>query len=225
MRRPRAGSLPRRRAGRSVAVRSACRDASAPHGTDIPGSPARLTEMVKMSDRYILSGSSVFSPSRKAVVGATGAAIRSQLSKGALEIAPDERAHLLSLQIVSVVVAGREREGAEHDAPFDLGAEALRASAIVQFDIIVGGGAHSVAHPVIACQVGARLGGRDQIVSGDRVAGVGQRNFDRPRAHRLAAVLSEPRTAASTAASIPSTKYSFGTPIRIPRTSPVSARS
>ena len=27
---------------------------SAPHGTDIPGSPARFTEMVKMSERYIL---------------------------------------------------------------------------------------------------------------------------------------------------------------------------
>jgi hypothetical protein len=45
----------------------------------------------------------------------------------ALEVAANQRAHLLTLQIVGVVIAGRERESAEHDAALDLGAEALGA--------------------------------------------------------------------------------------------------
>ena len=40
------------------------------------------------------------------------------------EVAGDERAHLLRLAVVRVVVAGRQRVGAEHDAPLHLGAEA-----------------------------------------------------------------------------------------------------
>ena len=44
-----------------------------------------------------------------------------------LVVAADERAHLLRLQIVRVVVAGAEHVGAEHDAALHLGAEALRA--------------------------------------------------------------------------------------------------
>src|SRR4051812_8799055 len=52
--------------------------ASKPHGSDRPGSPARLTEIVKISDRYICSGSSVFSPILNAVVGAVGVMMTSQ---------------------------------------------------------------------------------------------------------------------------------------------------
>ena len=37
--------------------------------------------MVKMSDKYIVRGSAVFSPSRNATVGATGVAMTSQASK------------------------------------------------------------------------------------------------------------------------------------------------
>ena len=43
--------------------------------------PARLAEMVKMSERYMVSGSSTFSPILKAGVGAVGQAITSQASK------------------------------------------------------------------------------------------------------------------------------------------------
>src|SRR5580704_4435463 len=49
----------------------------------------------------------------------------------ALEVAPNQRTDLLTLQIIGVVVAGREREGAKHDAAFDLGAEALRARFLI----------------------------------------------------------------------------------------------
>jgi len=50
-----------------------------PHGTDMPGIPARFAERVKMSDRYIVNGSSIISPILKAGVGATGDRITSQV--------------------------------------------------------------------------------------------------------------------------------------------------
>ena len=100
---------------------------SKPHGTLMPHMPARFSVIVKTSLRYISSGLSVFSPMRKAVVGATGQAITSTCRKGPLEILLDQRAHLLRLEIVGVVVAGAQGIGAEHDAPLDLGAKALAA--------------------------------------------------------------------------------------------------
>ena len=44
---------------------------STPHGIDIPGSPARLSDIVYISPRYILIGSASDEPSFGAVVGAT----------------------------------------------------------------------------------------------------------------------------------------------------------
>jgi hypothetical protein len=43
--------------------------------------PARFAEIVKTSARYICSGSSIFSPSRKAAVGEVGVTITSHRSK------------------------------------------------------------------------------------------------------------------------------------------------
>ena len=48
---------------------------SKPLGTDSPGSPAMLTDTVKMSDRYIFSGSARLSPSFGAVAGAAREAV------------------------------------------------------------------------------------------------------------------------------------------------------
>jgi hypothetical protein len=53
---------------------------SAPQGRASAGRPARFTEIVKMSERYIVTGSAVFSPSRNAVVGETGVTSASQVS-------------------------------------------------------------------------------------------------------------------------------------------------
>ena len=117
--------------------------------------------MVKMSDRYIVSGSSIFSPILKAVVGATGVTIISQLLERALEVVPNQRAHLLRFQIVGVVVAGRKREGAEHDAALHLGAEALRARRLVELDVVLGVDAQAVADAVVAREIRTRLGGRE----------------------------------------------------------------
>ena len=49
-----------------------------PQGTDSPQIPAKFAVTVKMSPRYIWSGSPVFSPIRYAAVGATGVRIASQ---------------------------------------------------------------------------------------------------------------------------------------------------
>ena len=46
------------------------------------------------------------------------------LLEGLLEVAPDQRAHALRLAVVGVVVARRERVGADQAAPLDLAAEA-----------------------------------------------------------------------------------------------------
>src|SRR6185312_4005484 len=45
---------------------------SEPEGTATVGSPTRLAGVVKMSERYMASGSSTFSPRRKAAVGVVG---------------------------------------------------------------------------------------------------------------------------------------------------------
>ena len=80
-----------------------------------------------MSDRYIASGSSVFSPILKAGVGDVGPMIDVALRERLVEVVLDEPADLQRLQVVGVLVAARQRVGAEHDAALDLGAEALAA--------------------------------------------------------------------------------------------------
>jgi len=52
-----------------------------PHGIEIAGIDARLTDIVKISDIYIVRGSFVFSPNLKAVVGAVGVNITSTFLK------------------------------------------------------------------------------------------------------------------------------------------------
>ena len=52
-----------------------------PQGTDMPGKPAKLVEMVYTSLRYMEIGSSLFSPNRKAGVGEVGVRIASTSSK------------------------------------------------------------------------------------------------------------------------------------------------
>jgi 6-phosphogluconate dehydrogenase (decarboxylating) len=66
---------------RAVAGRSAAWGfAVNPHGRLMPQMPARLHEIVKMSDRYICNGSSAFSPILKAAVGEVGVMMASTFS-------------------------------------------------------------------------------------------------------------------------------------------------
>ena len=48
-----------------------------PHGTEIPGRPARFTGIVNMSDKYMVKGSASFSPNLNGGVGITGVIIAS----------------------------------------------------------------------------------------------------------------------------------------------------
>ena len=87
-----------------------------PQGIDIPGMPARFTLIVKMSDRYIWSGSDDFSPILNAAVGAVGVAMTSHGLECLLKVLFDQRARLLAFFIVRIIISCRKRIGAEHDA-------------------------------------------------------------------------------------------------------------
>ena len=100
-------------------------------------------------------------------------------------VAAHERADLLRLQVVGVVVAGAQHVGAEHDPALDLRAEALASGLLVHLlEIPRAFGAEAVAHAVVAREVRARLGGGDDVVRGDRVGRV--RQLDVCRAPRRA---------------------------------------
>ena len=86
----------------------------------MPGSPAMFTVTVKMSFRYISTGSPDFSPSAKAATGVVGVRMTSTSCEGLVEVALDQRAHLLRLEIIGVVIAGRQHIGADQDAPLHL---------------------------------------------------------------------------------------------------------
>ena len=79
-----------------------------------------------------LSGEGTDPDVRRRVAAAVEALVRGG------EVPDDEGADLLRLAVVGVVVAGRQRVGAEHDAALDLGAEARRAGR--HHHLIRGGG-------------------------------------------------------------------------------------
>ena len=58
---------------------------STPAGTEMPGRPAIEAGMVNMSLRYMVTGSSIFSPAAKAAVGAVGVSSTSHFSKACLK--------------------------------------------------------------------------------------------------------------------------------------------
>ena len=87
--------------------------------------------IVSTSQRYMASGSAVFAPSSNATVGDVGREqdVEALERRGVLLL--DDRPYLLRLPVVGVVVAGRQRVRAEHDAAPGLGAEAVPPSALV----------------------------------------------------------------------------------------------
>ena len=143
------------------------------------GSPAMFGGIASTSERYIASGSSVFAPSGKATVGEVGLTSRSNCSNAARELVADDRPHLLRLPVVGVVVARRERVGAEHDPALRLVAEARRrACARTSRGRRRRRHAEPVADAVVAGEVRRRLRRGDQVVAGQAV-------LDRAREGRL----------------------------------------
>ena len=154
--------------------------ASRPAGTAMPGRPAMFTVTVKMSFRYISTGSAApFSPIAKAADGVAGVRIASTpLGVDLLEVALDEGADFLGAHVVGVVVAGREHVGADHDAALDLAPEALGAGFLVHVDDIPARHAQAVADAVVAGEVRGGLGRRHDVVGRQRIFRVRQRDVD-----------------------------------------------
>src|SRR5215218_1541985 len=95
-------------------------------------------------------------------------------------LADDDRAHLLRLAVVRLVVPGGERVRAKKDPPLRLVAEALVPRALVHLRDVVVADVRAVAvpHTVVAREVRRRLGGSDQVVARQAV-------FDRTRKRAL----------------------------------------
>ena len=108
---------------------------------------------------------------------AGGAGDDIDLSQRQVEILLDQRAHLLRLEIVGIIVARAEGIGAEHDPALDLRPETLAARAAIRLPQRFPRLRQAVADAVVARQVGRRLRRRDQVV--DRQRQVGVRQADR----------------------------------------------
>ena len=133
-----------------------------------------FTVTVKMSSRYMAIGSPLFSPKREGRRRRRRRQHHVDRLPRLVEVALDERAHLLRLEIIGVVVAGGEHVGADENAAAHLLAEAGCARVLVGVDQVLAGHAQAVAHAVIAREVGRSLGGRDDVVGRQRVLGVRQ---------------------------------------------------
>ena len=80
-------------------------------------------------------------------------------------LADEERSHLLRLPVERVVVPGRERVRADHDAPLRLGPEALVPRALHHLAVGRALGARPVADTVVAREIRGRLSRRDEVVA------------------------------------------------------------
>src|SRR4029453_119246 len=80
--------------------------------------------------------------------------------------------------VVRVVIAGGQRVGTEHDPALDLGPEARRPGALVHLGEGPPGTAlaQPVAHAIVAGEVRRRLRRGDEVVGGDGVLGMRQRD-------------------------------------------------
>src|SRR5207244_3343716 len=110
---------------------------------------------------------------------------RVDLLEDPIELLLDQRADLLRLHVVRIVVTGRERVRAEDHAPLHLGAEASAARAPVRLEQVRPLDAEPVTHTVIACQVRGRLRRLDEVVDGETVVSERERYVDELRALAL----------------------------------------
>src|SRR5205814_10682614 len=82
-----------------------------------------------------------------------------------------ERPNLLRLDVVGVVVAGRERVRAEDHPALDLRAEAFAAGAAIRLEQVGSLDAQAVADAVVAGEVRGGFGRLDDVVDGEAVVG------------------------------------------------------
>ena len=126
-----------------------------------------------------------------------------ELLERGVVLALDHGAYPLRLRVVRVVVAGRERVRAQHDAPLRLVAEAGVARLHHHLAEVVAEIAQPVADTVVAREVRRRLRRRDEVVAGEAVLDrARQRALPHLRAERLASSIAL-RTASRTPARFP----------------------
>ena len=96
-----------------------------------------------------------------------------------VEVLLDQRADLLRLHVVGIVVARRQRIRAQDNAPLHLAPKVFPTRTLVDIPERIARFAQScgVFDPVVARQVGAGLGWGDQVVGGQAVLGVRQADF------------------------------------------------
>ena len=102
-----------------------------------------------------------------------------------VEVALDQRPDLLRLEVVGVVVAGRQGVRPEHDPALDLGPEAPAAGREVVGQDVAVAEPRPVADPVVAGQVRRGLGRRHDVVRRQAVVRVRQADLLDGRAGRL----------------------------------------
>ncbi len=194
------------------------RPSDSPAGIDTPGRPAMLTGRVQASDRYIATGSSSLAPDREGDGRAGRRADRVEAGRpDRVEVRLDQRPHLLSLQVVRVVVAGRQGVGAEHDPALDLRPEARASGAEVVGDVRRRARSSiAVVDAVVAGEVRRCLGRGDDVVRGEAVVRVRQRDFLDVRTGRLQWPRRPRGRERPRPAPCPSTKYSRGSASRRP---------
>ena len=150
-----------------------------PQGTLTPQMPVRFAGMVKMSARYICSGSESRAPILKAGIGEVGERTASTCWKTRVKSRRISSPDFLRAQIVGVVIAGAEHVGAKNDPALHLRAESFRPRPFVMIEQslrLVRPGA--VTHAVEAREIGRSFRGREDVIGRHGVVGVRQRDLD-----------------------------------------------
>ena len=88
-------------------------------------------------------------------------------------------------QIIRIVITGGEHVSTDHDAPAHFLAEPRSTGLLIHFDDVAPAGPQAVTHAVIAREIGRGFGGCDDVISGERIFGHRQRNFDQFRTRVL----------------------------------------
>ncbi len=104
--------------------------------------------------------------------------MRSHCANAHIEIARDERSGFLGANIVRIVVATRERVGADENAPLHFGPETGSARFFVHRADVVPLDPQPVADAVETRQVRRTLGRSDQIIRCNPIIGSRQRHVD-----------------------------------------------
>jgi hypothetical protein len=93
------------------------------------------------------------------------------VAKSALEVATNERASFLSLQVIGVVISRRKHERSEQDSPLYLSSEtSVAGRAVHPPKVALSRGAEraqAVANAIETSEIARRLGGRKDVVRAD----------------------------------------------------------